>query len=154
VHAIARVHDQLWRGVDARRIDLDPFLCDLSAAIAASAPRHVTVCRAEPTVVNADLAGPLGLLVNELLTNAYKYAYPDGEGGVRVTGTREPGQRYRLEVADSGVGLPADFDFAKARESLGMKVVTTLAAQLRGELMASSADPGARFTLVFPLEAG
>lgn len=152
VHAIARVHDQLWRGVDARHVDLGPFLCDLSAAIAAGAPRHATVCRAEPAVADADLAGPLGLLVNELLTNAYKYAYPEGaEGEVRLLGAPLPDGRYRLEVADSGVGLPAGFDLAKSGDSLGMKVITALAAQLGGELTAGSADPGARFTLVFPL---
>jgi two-component sensor histidine kinase len=92
-------------------------------------------------------------MVNELLTNAYKYAYAEGaEGEVRVIGACEPGGRYRLEVADSGVGLPPGFDLAKSRDSLGMKVITALAAQLGGELTAGSAEPGARFTLVFPLE--
>lgn len=153
VHAVARVHDLLWRQAGTREIDLEPFLCDVSATVATAAPRHHTLCRADPAVVSADLAVPLGLLVNELLTNAYKHAYPEGaEGEVRLSGTRAGPDRYRLEVADSGVGLPPGFDLAAARESLGMRVVTSLAAQLGGELTAGLAEPGARFSLVFSLE--
>ncbi|MBC6980736.1 sensor histidine kinase [Caulobacter sp. 17J80-11] len=154
VHAVARVHDQLWRGAGMREIDLSAFLTDLCAAVAGTAPQHATRVDAEPAVVSADLAVPLGLLVNELLTNAYKYAYPEGEGGeVQVRGASAPGGRYRLEVTDRGRGLPADFNLAGSRESLGMRVVTSLAAQLGGELTAGSAEPGARFTLEFPLGA-
>lgn len=152
VHAVARVHDLLWRRAGTREIELKPFLSDLCAAVAASAPGHQTVCRLEAAVVSSDFAVPLGLLVNELLTNAYKYAYPGEAGEVRLRGTRERGERYRLEVEDSGVGLPPGFDLAAARESLGMKVITSLTAQLGGELTAERADPGARFTLRFPLE--
>lgn len=152
VRAVARVHDLLWRQAGTCEIDLGPFLCDLSEAVASAAPRHQTICRAEPALVSADLAVPLGLLVNELLTNAYKYAYPEDEGGeVRLSGTQVAPDGYRLEVADKGVGLPPGFDLAAARESLGMRVITGLAAQLGGELTAGSAQPGASFSLVFPL---
>jgi PAS domain S-box-containing protein len=152
VHAVANVHDQLWRSAESREIDLKPFLSDLCSSIATSAPLHKTVSRFEPAVVGSELAVPVGLFINELLTNAYKHAYPEGEGGeVRILGTREPNGRYRLEVADSGRGLPADFDLATAGKSLGMRVITSLAEQLKGELITKSAEPGASFTLVFPL---
>lgn len=154
VNAVACVHDMLWRGAETGEIDLKPFLSNLCSAIGASAPRHRTVCSIEPALVSADCAGPLGLLLNELLTNAYKHAYPEGkEGEVRVRGSRQSNRRYRLEVADSGIGLPHDFEFADPRESLGMKVITSLAAQLGGELTATSAEPGAVFVLSFPLES-
>jgi PAS domain S-box-containing protein len=151
VHAVASVHDQLWRNAESREIDLKPFLSDLCSSIAKTAPMYKTVCRIEPAVVDSDLAVPVGLFVNELLTNAYKYAYPEGQKGeVRLLGTPEPGGRYRLEISDSGRGLPADFDLAKVG-SLGMRVVTTLVSQLDGKLTVGSAEPGARFSLVFPL---
>ncbi|WP_052954945.1 PAS domain-containing protein [Microvirga vignae] len=154
VHAVARVHDQLWRGAGTRDIDLRPFLSDMCSAVGATAPRHSTVCRAEPAIVSADLAVPIGLFVNELLTNAYKHAYPeDQDGEVRVLGTNLPNGYYRLEVSDAGRGLPPGFDLAESRGSLGMRVITSLAAQLGGELAAGSAEPGARFSLVFPLQA-
>ncbi|WGR75052.1 MULTISPECIES: PAS domain S-box protein [unclassified Bradyrhizobium] len=152
VHAVANVHDQLWRGTNAREIDLGGFLCGLGETIAHTAPQHSTRCRADPAVVSADLAVPLGLFINELLTNAYKYAYPaDRPGEVEVLGARQPNGLYRLDVWDHGVGLPPGFDLAKARDSLGMRVINSLAAQLQGKLTAGSAEPGARFTLVFPL---
>ena len=153
VHAVARVHDQLWRAAGTHEIDLSSFLKDLCSAIGSTAPRHTTVCRAEPAIVSAELAVPIGLFINELLTNAYKYAYPEGrEGEVLLRGALEPDARYRLEVSDAGRGLPSGFDLAKSRESLGMRVITSLAAQLGGALTAGSANPGARFTLVFPLK--
>jgi PAS domain S-box-containing protein len=153
VRTVATVHDQLWRQADVREIDLAPFLSNLVAAIAVTAPQHATTVEAEPVVLSADKAIPIGLFVNELVTNAYKHAYPEGqEGEVRVIGTRMAGESYRLEVSDAGRGLPHGFDLTRSRDSLGMRVVTSLAMQLNGKLTASSAGPGARFTLTFPLQ--
>jgi two-component sensor histidine kinase len=98
------------------------------------------------------VAVPVGLLVNELVTNAYKYAYPTGgEGEVRIRGPRQGEERYSIEVADSGQGLPPEFDMNRAGASLGMRVISTLAKQLDGELTVGSAGPGARFVVYFPL---
>jgi PAS domain S-box-containing protein len=134
VIAVASVHDQLWRSAEVRDIDLQPFLSDLCSKIAEAAPGHKTVWRIEPAVVSTELAVPIGLFINELLTNAYKYAYPEGEEGeVRILGTCEPEGRYRLEVSDSGRGLPAGFGPAKTEnrgKCLGMQVITSLAQQL------------------------
>ena len=155
VRAVATVHDQLWRQPDAREIDLAPFLSNLGAALATAAPQHATIVEVEPAVVSADVAVAIGLLVNELVTNAYKYAFAgDERGEVRIAGTWGPAGRYKLEVSDSGRGLPDGFDLAGSRTSLGMRVVSNLARQLRGELTAGAAGPGARFTLIFPLGSG
>ena len=152
VHAVATVHDQLWRQADAREIDLQPFLANLAGALAAGAPRHATRVEVEPVVVSADMAVPIGLLVNELVTNAYKYAYPDGSGGeVRVVGRCDRAGTYEIEVSDSGRGLPPGFDMSGPSESLGMRVVATLAKQLGARISAGSAEPGTRFVLSFPL---
>ena len=155
VQAVATVHDQLFRQADAREIDLEPFLGNLASAISAAGPEHETIARIEPATVSADMAVPLGLLVNELVTNAYKHAYAEGEGGeIRITGEALDDGRYRLEVSDSGRGLPENFDVNRSSgSSLGMRVITSLSRQLEGELLAGSAEPGARFTLVFPLRA-
>jgi len=84
----------------------------------------------------------------------HKYAYPEGrEGEVQVRGAATGDGRYRLEVADAGRGLPAGFDLTKTSGSLGMRVITSLAKQLDGELIADM-GPGARFTLTFPLKPG
>jgi PAS domain S-box-containing protein len=154
VHAVAAVHDQLWRRAETEDIDLKPFLSALCEVAAKASPRHATRCEVESAVVAADMAVPLGLVVNELLTNAYKYAYPQGEEGeVWLLGRREADARYRISVNDFGRGLPADFDLNKPRKSLGLRVITGLAKQLKGQLHAQPGERGARFTLVFPLDA-
>lgn len=153
VRAVATVHDQLWRQADAREVDLAPFLSNLAGAVATAAPWHTTTVEVDPASVSADIAVPLGLLVNELVTNAYKYAYAPGkEGEVRINGTHAEEGCYRLEVADAGRGLPRDFDLAQPRGSLGFRIITNLAEHLSGTLTASQGHPGARFTLVFPLK--
>lgn len=153
VLAVATVHDQLRRQADASEVDLASFLSNLAAAISAAAPQHATIVEVEPAVVSADLAVPLGLLVNELVTNAYKYAYAPGEEGeVRIDGRHVLEGRYHLEVSDMGVGLPGDFDVSQSRRSLGMRIATSMAAQLNRILKVNPAESGTRFMLEFPLK--
>lgn len=153
VLSVATVHDQLWRQADAREVDLAPFLSNLATTVGASSPGHATRVEVEPSIVSADMAVPVGLFVNDFLTNAYKHAYPAGEEGeVRILGSRLPDGRYRIEVSDSGRGLPEGFDLDRSRSSLGIRVITSLARQLGGELKAASANPGARFSLTFTLK--
>jgi two-component sensor histidine kinase len=92
----------------------------------------------------------LGLIVNEALTNALKYAFPDGrEGTIRVALHRlgEGTYTYVLSVADDGIGLPAGMD-PKRRRSLGMTLIEGFSRQLGGELTFTS-PPGVRLCLVF-----
>jgi two-component sensor histidine kinase len=103
-------------------------------------------CHIDPVIVPTDLAVPLGLLVNELVTNAFKYAYPGASGEVRVELTADSPERLRLEVSDQGVGLPADFNPARSK-SLGMRLVVSLTRQLGGKLEWQDARPGTRFVL-------
>ncbi|TXM89055.1 GAF domain-containing protein, partial [Methylobacterium sp. WL103] len=153
VEAIAGVHDQLWRQGDTTpgEIDLGQFLETLAANLQGSAPSHRILCAAEPLRVSADRAIPMGLMVNELVTNAIKYAYPDRTGEVRV-GAACAGGMLVLDVSDDGVGLPADFDIGRASRSLGMRVITNLARQLDARV-ATPRGQGARFRIEIPLEA-
>lgn len=149
VHTVAQVHDRLWRQHEARTIDLAEFLDELCEQLQASAAPGQTLAGAfEPVTVATDQAVPLGLLVNELVTNAFKYAYPDESGEVHVTvRTTEPG-RLQLTVTDRGQGLPPDFDAEQSR-SLGMKLIASLSRQLGGHPQWQDAGPGTRFTLDF-----
>ncbi len=112
VEAVAQVHDQLWRQPDLAAVELSGFLESLCEKLRESAPGHAITCRAPAMPIPADLAIPLGLFVNELVTNAIKYAYPDGHGPVRVEAEARDEDRVRLSVSDDGVGLPEGFDAA------------------------------------------
>jgi two-component sensor histidine kinase len=166
VEAIAGVHDQLWRQGDGSggragdrdetpgEIDLVPFLETLTANLQSGAPRHRLVCTVAPQRIGADQAIPIGLLVNELVTNAIKYAYPEAShprgGEIRVR-TRRTADGLSLDVADDGVGLPEDFDIARTSRSLGMRVIANLSRQLGATLTTPRDGPGAHFHIAVPL---
>ena len=129
IQAIGQVHDQLWRGADVQSVILSDFLCQLCEAVAAGSERHVVTCEASEAPLGADIAIPLGLIVNELVTNAIKYAYGPEGGAIAVSGRIADG-RLTVTVADRGRG----FDLAAARSdrSLGMRVIDSLVKQIGG----------------------
>jgi two-component system, sensor histidine kinase PdtaS len=103
-------------------------------------------------MISADKAIPLGLLINELVTNAAKHAYPGGAGEIHVTGEQREGELH-VEVSDQGVGLPKNFDIDGPRASLGFKVIKSLLGQLDGRITVSSNQPkGATIQLDLPLD--
>jgi len=98
--------------------------------------------------LNIETAVPCGLILNELVSNACKHAFPDASGGtLRVTISRTKPPGYRLVVHDSGPGFPSDFDIEKS-ESLGLQLVQTLTYQLKGRLSVTY-DSGACISLEF-----
>jgi two-component system, sensor histidine kinase PdtaS len=78
-------------------------------------------------MISADKAIPLGLLINELVTNSAKHAYHDGSGEIDVSGERR-GAELHVEVSDRGIGLSNNFDIDQPRASLGFKVIKSLLA--------------------------
>ena len=77
-------------------------------------------CYSDPMLLSADHAIPLGLLINELVTNAVKYAYPKSSGEIEVSARKIDGH-LRVEVSDHGAGLPEGFDIDQPRASLGSR---------------------------------
>ena len=104
----------------------------------------------EDVALDLDVAVPCGLVINELLTNALKHAFPEGRsGGVHVSLRREAGGMLALAVADNGIGLPPTVDIGNPA-TLGLRIVRILAVQIRGTLEARSDGGGTTITLVFP----
>ncbi|WEX11627.1 histidine kinase dimerization/phosphoacceptor domain -containing protein [Chelativorans sp. AA-79] len=147
VHAIGRIHELLGRKKGVESVSLPVFLGDLCAYLQASAPGHDLVLDVAPVMLATGQAISLGLLVNELITNALKHAYADGSGPVLVKVAREGGM-LRLEVADRGVGMPAEGAPLKGH-GLGRKVIASLSAHLGGTAEWRDANPGTMFVLTF-----
>ena len=96
-------------------------------------------------------ASPLGLIVNELITNSFKYAFPDNQAGEIIISLQKKEDQIELEYTDNGIGIPKDFDWHKAK-SMGMKLVKTLVEnQLDGSLDMESHN-GTKFTIKFDIE--
>lgn len=151
VEMIAQVHDHLWRSTQPGLVELADFISELCKKMNGTARGNSVLCQADQMVLSADQAIPLGLLINEFVTNAVKYAYPDGTGVIRVS-AHEAGGRLHVEISDQGVGLPEGFDINQPRTSLGFKVIIGLLRQLNGQLKIARNNPsGANFRIDLPL---
>jgi PAS domain S-box-containing protein len=151
VRAMALVHEKLYGSRDLARIDFAAYVCSLSGALQRiyRNPGVQTKVCIEGVVLSVDRTMTLGLVLNELISNSFKHAFPQGHAGTIVIDVRRvPGTGLELVVADDGIGLPAEFDPAR-NTSMGFQVVTILAAQLESVLTWSTA-PGARVSLVIP----
>lgn len=152
VASMALVHEELYRSEDLSRVGLRDYVDKLvSRLMDAWRDGRNIVCATDviPVLVPVDKAVPFGLALNELVTNAIKHAFAGREAGrveVRVT---EADGWITAEVADDGVGLPADFSMDSER-TLGMRLVTSLAGQLRGHVRFGT-KPRTAFFLEFPL---
>ena len=151
VDTIAQVHDHLWRSSHVGFVELVDFMNELCKKLKGTTDGHTLHCHADPMLLSADHAIPLGLLINELVTNAVKYAYPEG-GGVIEVSAREIDEHLHVEVSDQGVGLPHGFDIDQPQTSLGFKVIVGMVRQLQGHLTVTSSNPkGAHFLLDLPI---
>jgi two-component sensor histidine kinase len=154
ITTIAQVHDHLWRSNRIGFVDIADFAGELCHKLQETSPGHSLSCKFGHLMVSADKAIPLGLLINELVTNAAKHAYPKGSGEIRVSGEQR-GRDLHVEVADQGVGLPKDFDIDQPRASLGFKVIKSLVGQLDARITVSTTgQEGATIQLDVPLDSG
>ena len=95
----------------------------------------------------------MALIINELVSNAGKYAYPDRPGGpIWVTIAQTEKREVAISIRDEGVGLPVGFDLAKSKR-LGTRLVSALSEQLGAELTKPASATGSNFALLVPLEA-
>jgi two-component sensor histidine kinase len=154
IYAIAKLHEQLYQSLDGGRVSVGKYLERLvegAQALYEGLPMRVEVSGGEPEL-DTDRAIHLGLMVNELLTNAAKHAFPagaPGEAGIRV---RAVEGRLELEVWDTGRGLPPAIDLETA-SSLGLRIVRILSRRLRAVVTLESGRGGTRVTIVLPLSA-
>ncbi|WP_127145496.1 sensor histidine kinase [Pelagibacterium montanilacus] len=149
VAAMVAVHEHIYRHDQFERTEVSEYIDKLVRDIAASFHAEIALdIGVEPVVVHRDNAMPLGLIVNEVLSNAFKYAFRDREPGtIHVSLERIDADQAQLTISDDGVG----FDPDAPSTGIGQRLIRGLAQQIGGTTTFSSAD-GTRFDLVFPLE--
>ncbi len=160
VHSMALIHEKLYQSSDERGVSFNAYVKDLAAHLRHLYAGNSEAVRMEIDVeeitLDMDVLVPCGLIINELLSNGLKYAFPEGRSGTISVRLRrdapeantEGPQRLVLTVSDDGVGLPAEVDVSAPR-TLGLRIVNTLVSQLHGALTVGQ-GPGASFTLHFP----
>lgn len=154
VLSIALVHENLYRSKDLAQVEFSDYVRSLvdnlprssSAGTEVSVTQDVEKCR-----LSIETAVPCGLIINELVTNALKHAFPGGRrGGIRVELQRVDLSNWMLRVADDGIGLPESIDMGSTK-SLGLELVSLLVKQLAGSLEIKRSG-GTSFQLTFPSE--
>ena len=151
VRSMALIHQKLYENEDLKSIPFGEYVLELVNEIKTSfgdQAAHVNIkVDAEETFFDVDSAVPLGLIINELTTNAFKYAF-DGknEGQFSVFLTKSESE-YELHISDNGKGIPDEIDIRKTR-SLGLRLVRILSEQLEGVYEFESKD-GLSFKLKF-----
>ena len=151
--SMSLVHEKLYQSRDMRSIDFKEYINDLGAGlfqyydiISRNIKYNINI---EDISLDIDLAIPAGLIINELITNSLKYAFPDGrKGEINVSFRSINEEMLELVVSDNGIGLPKDMDF-KSTRSLGLHLVTILSEnQLHGKIK-HNRENGTEFQIQF-----
>jgi PAS domain S-box-containing protein len=153
VRAMALIHEQLYRSIDLSKPQFDQYLQALTQNLLQTyrlGHRPVqAVFQLEPLQLNLNSAIPCGLIVNELVSNALKYAFPEPlEGQITITLATESDTIILLEIADDGCGLDRTINW-RDTQSLGLQIVCSLVEQLQGEIRLVQ-DAGCQFQIRLP----
>jgi PAS domain S-box-containing protein len=152
IHSMALLHETLYQSDDLVRFDFSSYVNRLTGQLFGSyrTSRRVELrIDLEKLPLYPDAAVPCGLIVNELVSNSLKYAFPGSRRGVIRVKSRDEGRgQVELEVSDDGVGLPQDLDWLTTR-TLGLRLVRTLVEQIHGTIALDSVG-GASFRICFP----
>lgn len=153
ISSMALIHRKLYQSESLSKINFAEYLRDLIyhllASYNADPDRIQTELHLESISLNLDAAIPCGLLLNELISNALKHAFPHPRPGrLRIRFVHAPDGNLYLQVADNGIGLPEGFDPDRCT-SLGISLIVSLTQQLGGSLKMYN-DPGAAFEIAFP----
>jgi PAS domain S-box-containing protein len=158
VLSMALIHEYLYSTERLDRVNFGRYLeqlaNELCASYAIKADLVTIAVDAEEIDVPVHRAIPCGLILNELLSNALKYAVPNGRSGeIHVRFARLPSGLLSLSCQDGGVGMPENFDWKNAK-SLGLRIVGILVKQIDGEITLDRSKAGTRFELRFPASSG
>jgi PAS domain S-box-containing protein len=135
VKSMAIAHEKLYMSSEMGKIDIREYIRDITTSLFQSYELYSNSVKlsldVDKVLLDIDTAIPCGLIINELVTNSLKHAFPNGTNGKIFIEFHMENNRYKLVVGDNGKGLPIDFDIQKT-ETLGLKLITTLIEQING----------------------
>ncbi len=151
MHAMSLIHQKLYQSDNLANIDMSWYIHELinymKECFDTDKNIHF-VLEVEKTYLDVAQAVPMGLIINEAVNNAIKYAFPeDRKGEVRIVLKNTGENNYKLQIADNGVGLPEDFEETE-RDSLGMNLMIGLSDQIDGVFEMKN-DNGLKITITF-----
>jgi len=151
VESMAMIHERLYSQEDIGHLDFQRYVEALASELFdvyfSHSPLVSLRLELEPISLELNQAIPCGLILNELLANCLKYAFPHGRRGEILIALRSDADHITLRVADNGIGLPAGLDWRNTK-SLGLRIVNILARQLKGAVH-NEPGGGADFSLIF-----
>jgi len=153
IRTMALVHEMLYRSEDFEKISLSDYIRSIASVITATYGRmNINLeFEMEPVIINIETAIPLGLILNELLSNVYRHAFSqEASGLVKVSLTKQEGKLYVMSVADSGKGLPEGFTM-EGNKTMGLQIVDILVKQIEAHLQIIQ-EKGTSFIIRFSVE--
>ena len=149
--SMALIHERLYQSTDLKRIDFGEYITSLSTELFHTYEADPGIIKlninVEDILLDINTAIPLGLIVNELITNSLKHAFPDGMSGEIIVDFHPIDEHYQFTVKDNGIGFPKDLDYQNT-ESLGLQIVTSLTDQIDGEIQLDR-NNGTEFKITF-----
>ena len=154
IKSMAFIHESLYQTTDFSKINFSEYITSLSKNLIHSYGVYDNLVDLklvlENISLNLDLSIPCGLIINELVSNALKYAFSDNKKGAIKIQLFEKNGDVNLIVQDNGVGLPKEIDY-KDTDSLGLQLVMTLTEQINGKIKLENTQ-GAKYTITFKKE--
>jgi PAS domain S-box-containing protein len=145
VRSMAIIHQRLYQSGNLAEVNFGGYIKELCSQLfrsyGAASQKIALSMDTEEISLGVDKAIPCGIILNELVTNALKYAFADGKGGTVTVGLHAANTQVQLVVRDDGLGMPAGVEHARS-DSLGMKLVHMLVEQISGTLACDPEEPG------------
>ena len=153
IKTMALIHEKLYQSHELASIDFAGYARDLATSLLQAYMANSSAVRLQTNIghfpLSVDTAVHCGLIINELVLNAIKYAFPSGrEGKISIQAYQDQGSECTLIIRDNGIGFPEDIDFHHP-ETLGLQLVHTMVQQLKGRIELDRSD-GTRIKMVFP----
>jgi len=155
IRAMALIHEKLYRSEDLSKIEFTSYIKTISeelhSSFTTSSYNPQVNIEADDIHLGIDQAIPCGLIVNELITNALKYAFPENSnaGIIRISMRRNNKNEITIIVSDNGIGLPLEIDIEKST-TLGLQLVSVLIKQIRGSYTLDRSS-GTTWTITFTI---